>query len=88
MTDLFPFIFAFFMGLLSAFSPCVLPIIPSYIAYLFGKDKTGIVKGSLSIYSGILTAGGSVGALLTLVGSFSVSDLLCVISLFSCTSHY
>ena len=66
--DLFLFVFAFMMGLMSLLSPCVLPIIPSYVAFLFGREKTGIIIGTLAIYSGILVGVGGVGLLLSLAG--------------------
>lgn len=75
MTDLFTLVFAFFMGLLSLISPCVLPIIPSYIVYLFGKNKIKMIKGALSIYLGIIVGGVIVGMLLTVVSSLAGSKI-------------
>ncbi|TDA39124.1 MAG: hypothetical protein DSO08_03020 [Candidatus Methanomethylicota archaeon] len=48
--DLFLFVFAFMMGLMSLLSPCVLPVIPSYVAFLFGREKTGIIMGACHVY--------------------------------------
>ncbi|MEM2880353.1 MAG: cytochrome c biogenesis protein CcdA [Candidatus Methanomethyliaceae archaeon] len=67
--DLFLLGFAFVMGLMSIASPCVLPIIPSYVVFLFGRGKVGIVSGTLAIYSGIMVGAGGVGLALSLVGS-------------------
>lgn len=66
--DLFLFGFAFIMGLMSISSPCVLPILPSYFVFLFGKSKVGIVIGALAIYCGIMVGLGGVGLILSLVG--------------------
>jgi cytochrome c-type biogenesis protein len=66
--DLFLFVFAFMMGLMSLLSPCVLPVIPSYVAFLFGREKTGIIMGALAMYIGIFVGVGGVGILLSLVG--------------------
>ncbi|MBC7113816.1 MAG: hypothetical protein H5T34_07400 [Candidatus Methanomethyliales bacterium] len=65
--DLFLLGFAFMAGLMSLLSPCVLPIIPSYIAYLFGKEKTGILIGTLAIYAGIFVGAGGVALTLSIV---------------------
>ncbi|MCX8182143.1 MAG: hypothetical protein N3D12_03380 [Candidatus Methanomethyliaceae archaeon] len=67
--DPFLLVFAFIMGLMSIVSPCVLPIIPSYIAFLFGSSKVGIMVGTLAIYSGIIVGVGGAGLALSLVGT-------------------
>lgn len=46
-TDHISFLFVFFEGLISFFSPCVLPLIPIYISYLAGNakrtDENGVI---------------------------------------------
>ncbi|MGC8936389.1 MAG: cytochrome c biogenesis CcdA family protein [Candidatus Methanomethylicaceae archaeon] len=68
MIDIFLLGLTFMMGVLSLVSPCVLPVIPSYLAYLFGRNKTGIIIGSLSIYGGILLGVGCVGLTVSAIG--------------------
>lgn len=64
----FQLAFAFSLGLASVLTPCVLPIIPGYLAYLFGKDKFELVKGSLTIFAGISSGGLALGAIMALLG--------------------
>ena len=66
--DTFLLGFAFIMGFMSLASPCVLPIIPSYVAFLFGRGKVGIISGTLAIYCGIVVGAGGIGLALSLVG--------------------
>lgn len=66
--DVFLLGFTFMMGVLSLVSPCVLPVIPSYLAYLFGRNKTRTITGSLSIYGGILVGVGCVGLTVSAIG--------------------
>ena len=42
-----PALTVFLQGLLSFFSPCVLPLVPLYVSYLAGGAKTG-PDGALS----------------------------------------
>ncbi|KAF5075828.1 Cytochrome C biogenesis protein transmembrane region [anaerobic digester metagenome] len=42
-----PILTVFFQGLLSFFSPCVLPLVPLYISYLSGGAKTVSAKGTI-----------------------------------------
>ena len=46
---------AFFAGLISFLSPCVLPLIPGYISYISGTslDKLKEKKGNLVIFKTI-----------------------------------
>lgn len=44
------FIVAFTGGLVSFFAPCVVPLLPTYIAYIFGvgaKDKARVIEASI-----------------------------------------
>jgi cytochrome c-type biogenesis protein len=50
MTDI-PIFVAFFAGIVSFLSPCILPIIPGFLAYLAGESSSAVVKPSrLSIF--------------------------------------
>ena len=42
----------FLEGLLSFFSPCVLPLIPLYISYLAGDNKTADEEGNITYKTG------------------------------------
>lgn len=42
-----PFLTVFFQGLLSFFSPCILPLVPLYISYLAGGTKTVDENGNV-----------------------------------------
>ena len=42
-----PFITVFLQGILSFFSPCVLPLVPLYIGYLSGGAKTVDANGEV-----------------------------------------
>lgn len=42
-----PILTVFFQGLLSFFSPCVLPLVPLYISYLSGGAKTVSAEGTI-----------------------------------------
>ena len=42
-----PFLTVFFQGLLSFFSPCILPLVPLYISYLAGGTKTVDANGNV-----------------------------------------
>lgn len=64
----FQLAFAFSLGLASVMTPCVLPIIPGYLAYLFGKEKYELVKGSLAIFAGISAGGLALGSVMALLG--------------------
>ncbi len=77
------FIIAFFAGLLSFVSPCILPIVPAYIGYVAGislketRDVKGIGKTTL-IHSIFFILGFSIifvllGASATLLGSFLIA---------------
>ena len=51
---IFSAILCFFAGLLSFLSPCVLPILPPYLAYMAGTTVSEIKNNSETIKSGIL----------------------------------
>lgn len=61
-------IFAFSLGLLSITTPCVLPVIPSYLAYICGNQKHDLLKGSLAIFLGVALGAVAIGGALSLVG--------------------
>lgn len=52
---------ALFLGMLSIASPCVLPILPGYVAYLFGNSALSRLTGAVSILCGIMIGGLSIG---------------------------
>jgi cytochrome c-type biogenesis protein len=45
-----PIVIAFIAGLVSFLSPCVLPIIPGFLAYLAGESTSGAEKNRLTIF--------------------------------------
>ena len=51
---IFSAILCFFAGLLSFLSPCVLPILPPYLAYMAGTTVSEIKNNSETIKRGIL----------------------------------
>jgi cytochrome c-type biogenesis protein len=69
---------AFFAGLISFVSPCVLPLIPGYVSFICGttlneldlKSKNFILKKSLSFSFGFSLVFISLGATATFIGSF------------------
>jgi len=81
---------AFFAGLISFVSPCVLPLIPGYVSFICGttfneldlKSKNFILKKSLSFSFGFSLVFISLGATATFIGSFLLynSQILSVIS--------
>lgn len=68
--DLFQLAFAFSIGFGSAVTPCVLPLVPGYLAFVFGSEKFDLVKGSLVVYSGIMAGGTVMATLIGLAGEF------------------
>ncbi|MEJ5293213.1 MAG: cytochrome c biogenesis protein CcdA [Candidatus Methanosuratincola sp.] len=66
--DLFQIAFAFSLGFASAATPCVLPLVPGYLAFVFGSERFDIVKGSLVVYSGIMVGGTAIAALVGFAG--------------------
>ena len=81
---------AFFAGVISFISPCVLPLIPGYVSFICGttlneldlKSKKFILKKSLFFSLGFSLVFISLGATATFVGSFLLhnSQLLSIIS--------
>ena len=81
---------AFFAGLISFVSPCVLPLIPGYVSFICGttlneldlKSKNFILKKSLSFSLGFSLVFISLGATATFIGSFLLhnSQILSIIS--------
>jgi cytochrome c-type biogenesis protein len=71
------FLLAFFAGLISFVSPCVLPLIPGYVSFISGttlneldlKSKNFILKKSLSFSLGFSLVFISLGATATFIGS-------------------
>lgn len=71
--DPFQPIFAFSLGLLSVATPCVLPIIPGYLAYLCGNQRHDLLKGSVAIFLGVSAGAMVVGWALSLIGGVAGS---------------
>jgi cytochrome c-type biogenesis protein len=81
---------AFFAGLISFVSPCVLPLIPGYVSFICGttlneldlKSKNFILKKSLFFSLGFSLVFVSLGATATFLGSFLLhnSQMLSIIS--------
>jgi cytochrome c-type biogenesis protein len=81
---------AFFAGLISFISPCVLPLIPGYVSFICGttlneldlKSKNFILKKSLFFSLGFSLVFVSLGATATFLGSFLLnnSQMLSIIS--------
>jgi cytochrome c-type biogenesis protein len=81
---------AFFAGLISFISPCVLPLIPGYVSFICGttlneldlKSKKFILKKSLFFSLGFSIVFISLGATATFIGSFLLhnSQILSIIS--------
>ena len=81
---------AFFAGLISFVSPCVLPLIPGYVSFICGttlneldlKSKNFILKKSLFFSLGFSLVFISLGATATFLGSFLLhnSQMLSIIS--------
>jgi cytochrome c-type biogenesis protein len=73
---------AFFAGLISFLSPCVLPLIPGYVSFICGttlnelniKSKNFILKRSLLFCLGFSLVFISLGATATFIGSFLLSN--------------
>jgi cytochrome c biogenesis protein CcdA len=73
----YPFLFIFSAGMVAAFNPCGIAMLPSFITYLIGSDGTqqslfrSIVKGlwlGVSMTAGFLTIFVIAGFLLTVLG--------------------
>jgi cytochrome c-type biogenesis protein len=81
---------AFFAGIISFISPCVLPLIPGYVSYICGttlneldlKSKKFILQKSLFFSLGFSLVFISLGATATFIGSFLLhnSQILSIIS--------
>jgi cytochrome c-type biogenesis protein len=81
---------AFFAGLISFISPCVLPLIPGYVSFICGttlneldlKSKNFILKKSLLFSLGFSLVFIALGATATFIGSFLLqnSQILSIIS--------
>lgn len=79
MTDSVGFPIAFMAGLLSFLSPCVLPLVPSYLSFVTGMSledmQEGIERRRVLIHSGLFVTGFTVifvllGAGASFIGSF------------------
>lgn len=70
MMEPFQVLFAFFLGILSVASPCVLPILPGYLSFVFGADRLGMIKGSVIVYLGVMAGGCALAAIVSAVGGF------------------
>lgn len=62
----------FIAGLISFFSPCVLPLIPAYIGYLIGEENTRqrIIARSLGFVLGFSTIFILMGATASVIGNY------------------
>ncbi len=77
------FMLAFFAGLISFVSPCVLPLIPGYISFISGvsfnqlnqKSKNFILKKSLFFSLGFSLVFILLGATATILGSFLLKHI-------------
>jgi len=77
------FFFAFLAGLISFFSPCVLPIIPAYISYVVGitfneiksKSKLLVLKNSLLFIFAFSLVFITLGAGVTALGTALIKNL-------------
>ena len=73
---------AFFAGLISFISPCVLPLIPGYVSFICGttlneldnKSKNFILKKSIFFSLGFSLVFISLGATATFIGSFLLQN--------------
>jgi cytochrome c-type biogenesis protein len=76
------FTIAFFAGIISFLSPCVLPLIPGYVSFICGstlneldlKSKNFILKKSLFFSLGFSLVFISLGATATFIGSFLLQN--------------
>lgn len=74
---------ALLAGLLSFFSPCVLPLVPGYLGYLGGMGQSGVAKNSRTIFllsslafvMGFVTVFVALGLSSTLMGSFVARNM-------------
>jgi len=74
---------ALLAGLLSFFSPCVLPLVPGYLGYLGGMGQTGVAKNSRAVFllsslafvMGFVTVFVALGLSSTLMGSFVARNM-------------
>ncbi len=66
--DPFQIAFAFSLGFASAATPCVLPIVPGFMAFVFGSEKFDRLKGSLTVYLGVIAGGLVIAAIIGLMG--------------------
>jgi cytochrome c-type biogenesis protein len=71
--DLLQPIFAFSLGILSIMTPCVLPVIPGYLAYICGNQRHDLLKGSLAIFLGVALGAAAIGGVLSLIGGVAGS---------------
>ena len=74
---------ALLAGLLSFFSPCVLPLVPGYLGYLGGMGQSGVANNSRTIFllsslafvMGFVTVFVALGLSSTLMGSFVARNM-------------
>ncbi|MCM8758570.1 MAG: cytochrome c biogenesis protein CcdA [Candidatus Omnitrophica bacterium] len=48
------FLLSFFAGVVSFFSPCIIPLIPAYFSFLVGSSIEEIKKGKKNLYSAVV----------------------------------
>ena len=83
MINVATIITAFVLGILSAFSPCVLPLLPLFIAYALKQREQQLlwrILSALAIVAGIMVSMLIVGLLLSMIGELA-STLLEALSI-------
>jgi uncharacterized protein len=64
------FLIAFIVGVLSFLSPCTLPILPAYFAYMFKSERKKMILTTFSFFLGLAVVFSIIGMASTLIGSF------------------
>ena len=64
------------LGLLSAFSPCLFPLLPTYVAMILRtqESRKTVVFSSLFLISGLIVVFLFIGAISNLIGAFLISN--------------
>ncbi|MBU7031690.1 MAG: cytochrome c biogenesis protein CcdA, partial [Theionarchaea archaeon] len=74
------YITAFIYGMLSFFTPCILPLVPAYITYITGTDletlQEGIKRGPVFINSLLFVIGFSIVFMALVIPANMVGNLL------------
>jgi len=67
---------AFFAGLISFASPCAIPLLPSYAAFMFNSTKHGLKSMSISFFLGLSLVFSLLGMSASFIGEFLSSNLM------------